>query len=349
MTGGALFACIACCTTPIMLQRTAYGVLVIAALVLLFVEDAAIAREAVSIAGPLGDLLRRGSLIPLLFLVVLLRGSLELNRILLAKGVKPHTVFAGLMVFFLLAAPWWSAAGWLGSGVAQREGLLWQLVGVLVTLLGTGVLTVLRRDPQGTIRDAGATLLTVLYLGFLGGFGIQMRCGVDVPEQEGAWLLLIVLLVTKASDIGAYFTGKAIGRHKLIPSISPGKSVEGVIGGIIGSAAVGALFAALPSWLPAMQATNPAWRTLLHDLTLSFSRQQADGIDPIIRGVLFGVALSIAGQIGDLFESCFKRDSGIKDSGRLLPQYGGILDLVDSPMFAMPVAWFLLTVVWGVV
>jgi len=64
---------------------------------------------------------------------------------------------------------------------------------------------------------------------------------------------------------------------------------------------------------------------------------------------LGGIVRWLAGQIGDLFESCFKRDSGIKDSGRLLPQYGGILDLVDSPMFAMPVAWFLLTVVWGVV
>lgn len=332
-----------------MLQRLAYGVLAIAGLVLLFVEDVEIARRAVGVSGPFGDLLRRGSLIPLLFIFVLLRGSVELNRILLAKGVKPHAVFAGLMVLFLLSAPWWSAAGWLGSGVAEREGLLFQLAGVLVTLLGTGVLTILRRDPQGTIRDAGATLLAVLYLGFLGGFGILLRCGADVPEQEGAWLLLIVLLVTKASDIGAYFTGRAIGRHKLIPSISPGKSVEGAIGGVVGSAAVGALFAALPIWLPPIQANSPAWRTILHDLTLSFSTQQADGLDPVIRGVLFGVALSVAGQIGDLFESCFKRDSGIKDSGRLLPQYGGILDLVDSPMFAMPVAWFLLTVVWDVV
>jgi phosphatidate cytidylyltransferase len=170
-------------------------------------------------------LFRRGSLIPVLFLVVILRASKELSRILTAKGARAHTAFARLMIVVLLALPWLSAAGWLGAGVAEQEGLLWQLCALMVTVLGTGLLCVLRRNPEGTVRDGGATLLLVFYLGFLGSFGPMLRCGRDIPAQEGAWLLLIVLLVTKASDIGAYFTGTAIGRHKLIPEVSPGKSV----------------------------------------------------------------------------------------------------------------------------
>ena len=86
------------------------------------------------------------------------------------------------------------------------------------------------------------------------------------------------------------------------------------------------------------------------DMTGSFASVSPDSIFcPILRAVLFGVAMSVAGQVGDLFESCCKRDAGSKDSGRIMPQFGGILDLVDSPVFAMPVAWFLLTAVWHVV
>jgi len=70
---------------------------------------------------------------------------------------------------------------------------------------------------------------------------------------------------------------------------------------------------------------------------------------PVWRAVFFGISLSVAGQLGDLVESCFKRDAGIKDSGEVIPCFGGILDLIDSPVLAMPVAWFLLTVVWTAV
>lgn len=323
----------------------------IGVLVLLFVQDVIIAREAVHVPGSLGQLLARGSLVPVLFVVVLLRGSMEMARMLRAKGAKPHAAFANLSIIFLFLAPWFSAAGFFGSGVAEQEGLLWQLVGVTGALLGAATLTILGRDPQGSVRDLGATMLMVLYLGLLGGFGTMLRCGKDVPGNEGAWLLLIVLLVTKVSDIGAYFTGKAIGRHKLIPTISPGKSVEGAIGGVVASALVAAGFAALPSVLPpgVVGETQQPAVMLLYDLTRSFSVSTVTSeMGPIGRALIIGAVLSIAGQFGDLIESCFKRDSGVKDSGHLLPQYGGILDLVDSPLFAMPVAWFLLRVVWKI-
>ena len=76
---------------------------------------------------------------------------------------------------------------------------------------------------------------------------------------------------------------------------------------------------------------------------------ESTGTPPLLRTVLFGFCMSVAGQFGDLFESCFKRDAEVKDSGKVIPRFGGILDLVDSLVFAMPVAWFLLTMVWKIV
>ncbi len=333
-----------------MAQRVAYGAMAIAVLVLLFMQDVLIAKQSIGLAGPLGDLLRRGSLLPLLFIVVLLRGAVELDRLLRAKDINPHSVFAYLMIVVLLVTPWFSAAGWLGADVRDQEGLFWPLVALMVTVIGAGLLCVLRRHPRGAMLDMAATLLMVFYAGFLGSFGLQLRCGRDIPGQEGAWLLLITLLVTKASDIGAFFVGTQIGRHKLIPGISPGKSVEGVIGGLLGSALVAMLFASAGNINGLLGTGEGALGLMLSDVIRSFSiRNDAMGISPVVRALVFGLVLSVAGQIGDLVESCFKRDSGVKDSGNLIPRYGGILDLIDSPVFAMPVAWFLLTMVWNVV
>jgi len=332
-----------------MFQRVAYGVLAIVVLLLLVIQDVIIAREAVNIAGPFGELLRRGSLIPLFFVIMLLRASRELTRILFATGARPHTAFANVMIVVLLLVPWLSAAGWLGKGVAEQEGLIWQLTALMVTGLGAGLFAVLRRDPQGSIRDMGATLLLVFYLGFLGSFGLLLRCGRDIPAQEGAWLLLIVILITKASDIGAYFAGTAFGQHKLIPSISPGKTIEGSIGGLLGSAALASLIAAAPAWFAPVSPDQP-WLLLVQDTTRSFAiSHDASATGPVWRAFLLGLAVSAAGQIGDLVESCLKRDGGLKDSGNLIPTYGGVLDLIDSPIYAIPVAWFLLTAVWNVV
>ncbi|MGB2986029.1 MAG: phosphatidate cytidylyltransferase [Phycisphaerae bacterium] len=330
-------------------QRIAYGTLFIVVLVMLFELDVFIATKAEALDGALGDLLRRGSVLPLFFLVVIVRGAVELNRLLRAGAARPHVFFAYLMIALLLLTPWLSAAGWLGTGPVEVEGLFWQIVWLLVTGIGAGVLVVMRRDPEGTFRDMGATLIMVFYLGFLASFGLQLRCGRDVPAQEGAWLLLIAVLVTKASDIGAYFVGSAIGRHKLVPRISPAKSIEGTVGGLIAGAVVAMLFASAGG-LAARMDLSPQLCAMIEEVTRSFSNEHhPEGISPLWRAVFFGFAMSAAGQFGDLIESCFKRDARIKDSGKVMPHYGGILDMIDSPVVAMPVAWFLLTVVWNVV
>jgi phosphatidate cytidylyltransferase len=314
-----------------MVQRLAYGALAIAVLVLLFMVDVLIAQESDKLDGLLGDLLRHGSVLPLVFLGLASLGAFELGRLLRAKGTEPNMIFAHVAIAALLLSPWLSAAGWLGASPAAIEGLYWQVAILAAAMIGAGILAVRRRDPAGALRDLGATLVPILYLGFLASFGLQLRCGRDVPGDEGAWLLLIILLVTKATDIGAYFVGSAIGRHKLAPRVSPKKSIEGALGGLLASGLTAVLFA-------------------MAGAAQSFSEQRVpEGLSPVWRAFFFGLALSATGQLGDLLESCFKRDAGIKDSGNVIPRFGGILDLIDSPVLALPVAWFLLTAVFNVV
>lgn len=333
----------------IVIQRIWFGAVAIAFVLTLFISDHLIAQWATERPEAGMDLLRRGSIIPLMFLTVLGLGVAEMIRLLRAKGIRPFVVPSYLLTLGLVALPWLGPAGYLGDSIADREGLYWSLLGVGASILLVGTFCVLRNNPTGTLQDGSATLLMVLYLGFLGSFGLQLRCGLETPAQQGVWILMIVILVTKSSDMGAYLVGSAIGRHKLIPAVSPGKSVEGAIGGLIGSGLVAVLFA----WpgRSAMDASQPPSHALVlwNEMTTCFGNV-FPGDDWVVVGkaFLFGATLSFFAQIGDLFESCFKRDAGIKDSGAVMPHYGGILDLVDSPLFALPVAWFLLTRVWNI-
>jgi phosphatidate cytidylyltransferase len=134
----------------------------------------------------------------------------------------------------------------------------------------------------------------------------------------GGVLLVFPLVVTWASDIGAYFVGRTIGGRKLIPSVSPGKTVAGAVGGLVTSMLVAWAYA---HWVlvPVAQLGFTPWGALL-----------------------FGTLISAAAQVGDLFESLIKRESGMKDSSHIIPGHGGILDRFDSLIFVLPVAYLLL-------
>ncbi|HEY9230113.1 MAG TPA: phosphatidate cytidylyltransferase [Gemmatimonadaceae bacterium] len=137
---------------------------------------------------------------------------------------------------------------------------------------------------------------------------------------SGGLLLLLPVFVTWASDIGAFAVGRVVGRHKLIPSVSPGKTVEGAIGGLVASMLV--------AWLYVQFVLRPAAH-----LGFSFAPW----------GVFtFGAIVSVAAQIGDLTESLLKREAGVKDSSHLIPGHGGILDRFDSLLFVLPVAYVVL-------
>ncbi len=187
---------------------------------------------------------------------------------------------------------------------------------VLVLIMSLGFYS-RHKSVEGVAAATGAALVAFVYLGLMLGFLPAIR------RDHSAWVLLWVLLVTKSCDIGAYFAGKAFGRHKLIPWLSPGKTWEGLVGGVLMSAAVSvAGLEVLRGW--GAIAGVPLWAA-------------------VIPGVLFAVV----GQTGDLLESMLKRDAGIKDSGKVLPGFGGVLDVIDSPLLVAPLAFWVLRLFGG--
>lgn len=175
-----------------------------------------------------------------------------------------------------------------------------------------------RRTFEGVIASAGGTLLAFVYLGLMFGFVLAIR------REHSAWVLLWILLVVKSFDIGAFFTGRSIGRHKMIPWLSPGKTWEGVVGGLVLSAIV----ASLGRWLLVEQ----GW--------LQPERFNAGLVWVLVGGAIAGLIFGAIGQIGDLMASLLKRDAGVKDSGTSLPGFGGVLDVIDSPLLVAPVAYW---------
>jgi phosphatidate cytidylyltransferase len=173
----------------------------------------------------------------------------------------------------------------------------------------------------------GLTLLGALYTGGLLSFGYAIRYhdytvgGVmlgSIPIAAGGVLLGLPLVLTWATDSGAFFVGRAVGGRKLIPAVSPGKTVSGALGGLAASVIV----------------------TLLY---VTFVLRPAAQLSMTAVGiVVFGLAISAAAQAGDLVESLFKREAGAKDSGTLLPGHGGVLDRLDSLFFVLPAAYLLL-------
>lgn len=333
--------------TGVVVQRVGYGTLAIAVLVGIFVADAWIADRSDGMHGTVGALLRQGSVLPVFFIVTLSLGSIELRRMLGTAGFFPCASLAHLMIIALVLTPWLAAAGLLTATV--DEVFRWQAIWLLLTIVGTAVALVLRGRPDGAIRDISATLMIVAYLGFLGSFGMQIRCSTFLTAQDGVWLLLVIVLITKAADIGGFLVGSALGRSKLLPSISPGKTVEGTFGALLASGVAATLVVAAPSIVSALgfgpSAGNACMR-LARIIGLSLGPESDSSV---AKAFFFGVVLAVSGQCGDLIESCFKRDVGSKDSGRIIPRFGGILDLIDSPLLAVPVAWLLLAVVWEIV
>lgn len=225
-----------------------------------------------------------------------------------------------------------AGAGGLALAATARpsaEGLALATTAVAGGILAGGFILSLRlRWPGGSPSGAvAATLAGALYVGLPLAFLPLLRAlPADLPAgtADGVWIpmafVLFPLLVTWASDSAAYFVGNAVGRHRLAPSVSPGKSLEGSAGGILGGMAAAALMA---HW----------W---LADLPLHAV--------PVSTAVWMGAVLSAGGQLGDLVESLLKREAGVKDSGRIFPGHGGVLDRVDALLWAFPLTWLLL---WG--
>ena len=191
--------------------------------------------------------------------------------------------------------------------VAAVYGPLGLQAGLTAAVFGLAVLLLFRfQDLKRVVHDLALLLLSLLYVPLLLGHLALLH---QLPWGR-EWVFL-VLLVVMAGDTGAYFTGITIGRRKLYPAISPNKSVEGALGGLAGSL-LGALLAKI--WFLPILGTLDC--------------------------ILLGLGLGVLGQLGDLFESMLKRSFAVKDSGTLVPGHGGILDRLDSLVFAFPPAYY---------
>ena len=167
-----------------------------------------------------------------------------------------------------------------------------------------------RRQKEGAFAGWAWTMAGILYIGWLLSYLVSLR-----GMEDGRNWIFLALFTTFASDTAAFFTGRALGRHPLAPNISPGKTWEGAIGGVLGAMLVSLFFI-----LPTPLSLNPY---------LNWGQ-----------AILLGLLVSVFGQIGDLTESLLKRNVGVKDSGTLIPGHGGVLDRVDSIIFAAVVVYY---------
>lgn len=218
----------------------------------------------------------------------------------------------GVSLLWMLGA--WSVGAGTGSGV--KLFLLLPVLTVWLVFLGC----LFRRDQTRSLAKLTGSFITVAYIAGLMQF-LFLILYLGLGDHDGRSLLLYGILVIKSTDTGAYFVGSAIGKHKMIPAISPAKTWEGVMGGVGVAMAVSSLLMFLYGY---------------HMSGYGFSVRD---------GLLLGFGLAVFGVVGDLVESMLKRAAGLKDSGTWIKGMGGILDVLDSLIFALPLLYIYVS--WG--
>lgn len=239
-------------------------------------------------------------------------------------GVRVNTAVAYLSVACPLLAHWL-----LRNGPALPESNL-RLLNLTMYALPLGVFAARLARAVWTGKALGRMrsyfgLVGLAYIGLLFSSFVLLR---ELPgvlrvspfgsADKGAWLMLFVAACVWATDTFAYFVGRALGKHKLAPALSPAKTIEGAIGGLCGAMAVGAAFG---NWIHL----------------------------PLVHGLAIGAIAGTVGQMGDLFESALKREIGVKDFGHVMPGHGGALDRFDSLLFVVPLAYLYLRLIAGFV
>ncbi|MBP5622077.1 MAG: phosphatidate cytidylyltransferase [Thermoguttaceae bacterium] len=197
---------------------------------------------------------------------------------------------------------------WKTAAFAGVHILLAIAAGVLIAFIGEMMRF---KQPGGNMINLTGAVFAIVYIGLLGSFMVMLRIAYGIMS------VVSMIVVTKLCDVGAYTVGRLIGRHKMAPSLSPGKTIEGGFGGM--------LFAVFGAWF--------SCAVLLPAATGRPSQTTWLGI------VIYGIAVGLAGAIGDLAESLIKRDVMRKDSGANVPGFGGFLDIFDSLLIAAPVAF----------
>ncbi len=246
----------------------------------------------------------------LLAAAAMVLGLYEFYLLARKRDIKPDVVAGFLSSAALFTVFYFNEPGQL------PDPLMIQLI-IVVFTIGTLIAATLRGAPfDKMIANTGATILGVMYVVLLGGYLVSVRTG--FVQALSADLLSFFFLVLMGSDIGAFYTGKALGKHKLAPTISPGKTWEGVVGGVA---------AAL-----LMAAVSHFW--FFRELPLKWALPLA-------------ALMATLGILGDLTESALKRGAGAKDAARILPGHGGILDRLDSLLFNAPLIYYFGRIYFG--
>jgi phosphatidate cytidylyltransferase len=251
----------------------------------------------------------------LLLATIVLLATTELCGLLGQLGLRLNLRFCQLGSLAVIASPW--LAPWL-----PRESLPWlnlaapAVVFVIVCMLAFVLSAWTFQAPGSSVLSIAAHILIVTYVGLLGSFVAQIRWMWESPEL-GTMAFFLVIFTAKFCDIGAYFTGRLIGRHKLAPVLSPGKTLEGSAGGLLFAVGLALLGVTVGKSITGQQ---------LLDLRAT---------------IIFGVIVGLTAQIGDLMESLIKRDCQQKDASSSIPGFGGVLDIIDSILFCGPVAFLL--------
>ncbi len=247
-------------------------------------------------------------LLPIVILIVMRGGTLLLACLLALLSA------IGIAEFYRMALPERRLELWLaplaGSALifiplAGNDKLIFSGIGLL--FIGFSLLFLFRvRTIETAAREVAFALLAFLYIPFLLMHLVLLR-----QTPFGVQWLFVIMLIVMTNDSAAYYTGSAFGKHRLYPLVSPKKSIEGAVGGLIGSLC--GVLAAKFTFFP----------------QLTFS-------DAVVTALVIGVV----GQTGDLFESLLKRSFGVKDSGTIIPGHGGVLDRMDSILFAAPITYY---------
>lgn len=254
-------------------------------------------------------------------LVVGLLAAGEILGMLKGQGHDPVVwpVYTGITLIVVAAC---APLGWQLAGITYPVAcplgeLGWPLAAAALAIGLVFVGEIVRYEqPGGVIVNVALGMFVTMYVGVLLVFLVELRF--FGSNEQGMAALVSLLFIAKISDAGAYFCGKLCGRHKLAPKISPGKTMEGAVGGLVA--------ACLASWVYfqfiAPQILGPAASP-----------------SPLWGVLLYGAIIAIAGILGDLSESLLKRDLGSKDSSTWLPGLGGVLDILDSILAAAPPAF----------
>jgi phosphatidate cytidylyltransferase len=258
---------------------------------------------------------------PFLFVLVLLSALVGCHELLRLLRTKRRLSFCACSaaVTVLVAANW---VPWVGPRLAPSlatnlDPWAWVAGAFAAVVLAAFVVEMaVFQMPGESVAHLSLTIWIAAYLGLLPSFLVQLRWLPDLQAsssgQRASAALMLAIFVPKGGDIGAYFTGRFLGRHRMAPILSPKKTWEGAAGGVTASA---------------------------------FAAVGIDRLGDVVRGgwpssALLGATLGIVGMVGDLAESLIKRDCAYKDASQVVPGFGGVLDVVDSILFAAPVAYW---------